>query len=65
MKRIIYIFASLILFLFALSGCYQHGPAATAGEKIDNAAENVKDAVTPAGPAEQAGEKIDKATGND
>jgi hypothetical protein len=44
--------------------CKEKGPAEKAGESIDNAAENVKDAVNPKGPGEKAGEKIDEATGN-
>lgn len=44
--------------------CKEKGPAEKAGESIDNAAENVKDAVNPKGPVEKAGEKIDDATGN-
>ena len=44
-----------------LVGCSEQGPAETAGEKIDEAVEDVKDAVDPAGPAEKVGEKIDDA----
>lgn len=48
----------------ALAACDDKGPAEKAGEKVDNAVENMKDAVNPKGPAEKAGEKIDDATGN-
>lgn len=34
-----------------------------AGEHIDDAVEDVKDAVDPKGPVEKAGEKVDKALG--
>jgi hypothetical protein len=45
------------------AGCEsEKGPAEKAGEKIDSAAKDAKDALSPpAGPAEKAGEKIDKA----
>jgi len=45
-----------------LGGC-QEGPAERAGEKIDNAARDVRDTVNPpSGPVEAAGRKIDDAT---
>ncbi len=52
------------LAFFALAGCSEKGPAEQAGEKVDQAVENVRDAVEDAGqqgPAEQMGEKVDKA----
>lgn len=39
----------------------EKGPAEKAGEQIDEAAENVKDAFKKDGPLEKAGEKIDEA----
>jgi len=56
---------SLCLFpLFAsVSSCREKGPAEKAGEGVDKAIENVKDAVDPKGPVEKAGEKVDKALG--
>ena len=39
----------------ALAGCGEKGPAEKAGEQIDKAAEQTKDA------AQQAGEKVEKA----
>ncbi|MFT3992496.1 MAG: hypothetical protein QM680_13930 [Luteolibacter sp.] len=54
----------LIPFMTALSSCKEKGPAESTGEKIDNAAEEIKDAVHPKGPAEKAGEKVDRALGN-
>lgn len=38
------------------------GPLEKAGEKIDNAVDNVSDAVDPKGPLEKAGRAIDRAT---
>ena len=38
------------------------GPAEKAGEKIDNAIDNVSDAIDPKGPMEKAGRAIDRAT---
>jgi len=47
------------------TGCEaQKGPAEKAGESIDKAGQNVKDAVDPPGPGEKAGRELDKATGN-
>ena len=37
----------LIMALFALAACNREGPAEKAGRSIDNAAKNVKEAVTP------------------
>jgi formylmethanofuran:tetrahydromethanopterin formyltransferase len=50
--------------LFFMTGC-QEGPAERAGERVDNAAREVRDTVNPPqGPVEAAGRKIDDATGN-
>ncbi len=46
-----------------VSSCKEKGPAERAGESMDKAVENVKDAVDPKGPVEKAGEKVDKALG--
>ena len=46
-----------------LAGCGEKGPAEQAGEKVDQAVEQAKDAIEDAGqqgPAEKAGEAIDK-----
>ena len=45
------------------AGCEsEKGPAEKAGEKIDNAAKDAKDTLSPpAGPAEKAGKEVDKA----
>jgi len=45
-------------------GCVQKGPAQRAGENIDRAVENMKDAVDPPGPAQKAGRSIDRAIDN-
>ena len=45
----------------AFSSCKKKGPAERAGEKLDDAIENVQDAVNPKGSAEKVGEKIDDA----
>ncbi|MDP3850921.1 MAG: hypothetical protein Q8Q59_10485 [Luteolibacter sp.] len=48
--------------LFAsVVSCREKGPAEKAGENVDEAIENVKDAVDPKGPIEKAGEKVDEA----
>lgn len=47
-----------------LAGCSEKGPAEEAGENIDQAVEQGKDAVEDAGqqgPAEEAGEEMDEA----
>jgi predicted small lipoprotein YifL len=46
--------------IIALAACKKKGPAEKTGEKMDEAIENVKDAVDPKGPAEKAGEKVDE-----
>jgi hypothetical protein len=58
----------LSLCLFPLVGsvvsCREKGPAEKTGEKIDEAADKIEDAVNPKGPVEKAGEKVDKALGH-
>jgi len=56
---------SLCLFplVATVSSCREKGPAEKAGENVDEAIENVKDAVNPKGPVEKAGEKVDDALG--
>ena len=51
---------TLLFAAFSLTGC-EKGPAEKAGESIDQAADKVKDAMTPDGPMEKAGEKVDHA----
>jgi hypothetical protein len=46
------------IFAITLGGCEREGPAERAGEKVDQAVEDLGKAE---GPAERAGEKADKA----
>lgn len=46
--------------LLAVSACKEDGPAERAGAAIDNATQQVKDAVNPPGPLEKAGRAVDK-----
>ena len=47
----------------SLVACERKGPAEKAGEKIDHAIEDARDAVDPPkGPIEKLGRKIDRAT---
>lgn len=63
--KITYLIAlCLIPCAVTLISCKEKGPAEKAGESVDKAVENVKDAIDPKGPVEKAGEKIDEATGN-
>ena len=53
-----------VIGLLPLVGCQQEGPAEQAGERVDNAAREVRDTINPpSGPVEAAGRKIDDATG--
>ena len=61
-RRIIAV--SLALPFAILVGCSEPGPAEKAGERVDDAVENVKDAVNPPGPAERAGREIDDTVDN-
>ena len=56
---------SLCLFplVASISSCKEKGPVEKAGENVDKAIENVKDAVDPKGPVEKAGEKVDEVLG--
>ncbi len=50
-----------VLFALPLVAC-DDGPAENAGERVDRAAEGVRDAVDPpSGPVERAGRAIDRA----
>lgn len=56
--------ATLVLgSVVTLAGCEQKGPAERAGENLDKAGQNIKDAVDPRGPAEKAGAAVDNAVG--
>ena len=63
MKIPILAILAVIPFLGFVSSCKEKGPAEKAGESIDEAIEDVKDAVDPKSPVEKAGEKIDEALG--
>jgi len=54
---------AIVPFLGFVTSCKEKGPAEKAGESIDKAFEDVKDAVDPKGPVEKAGEKVDEALG--
>lgn len=58
---IVVLAAVLSVGLPVCTGCREKGPVETAGEKVDEAVDNLKTAVDPQGPAERAGEKIDRA----
>lgn len=54
--------ALLLSLPLALSACNE-GPAERAGRNVDNAAQNLRDAVDPPrGPGERLGRSIDRAT---
>ena len=60
MNRIVIGVLSFVL-LGSLLACQPKGPAERAGENIDKAGQNVRDAVDPPqGPAEKAGRSIDR-----
>ena len=61
MKIPIIAVVSAIPFLGFVTSCEKEGPAETTGEKVDEAVENIQDAVDPKGPMEEAGEKVDEA----
>lgn len=45
-----------------ITGCEEpKGPAEKAGENVDKAVQDAKDAVNPPGPAEKAGRAVDNA----
>ena len=49
------------LLVATLGGCEREGPMERTGKKMDEAAENLSEAVKKEGPVEQAGKKVDKA----
>lgn len=55
------LFALLLALPFALVVGCSDGPAESAGESIDDAAQSVKDTFDPPGPAEKAGRNVDDA----
>jgi hypothetical protein len=60
--HLLWVFPLVLCGLLSLVGC-QQGPAERVGERVDNAAREVRDTVNPPrGPVEAAGRKIDDAT---
>lgn len=55
---------TLMSALALFAGCEQKGPAGDAGQSLDNAADDIGDALDPRGPAEKAGDAIDDTFGN-
>jgi hypothetical protein len=49
------------LLVATLGGCEREGPMERTGKKMDEAVENLGEAVKKEGPVEQAGKKVDKA----
>ncbi len=64
MKTILLLSLALLPAVTSISSCREKGPAEKAGEHVDKAVDDIKDAVNPKGPAEKAGEKVDKALGH-
>lgn len=62
MKKLL-ILSVCAISIVAFVSCKKKGPAEKAGEKMDEAIENVKDSINPKGPVEKVGEKIDDALG--
>ena len=54
------VFAITVLLSVILLGCEKEGPMERAGESVDKAVEETKDAVTRDGPMERAGERVDE-----
>jgi hypothetical protein len=54
----------LVGVLALVVGCETQGPAEQAGENLDNAANDVGDALDSGGPAEETGEALDNTLGN-
>jgi len=51
----------MALLTLGLASCHQEGPAERAGRNLDNAGQQVGDALNPPqGPAQSAGRKIDR-----
>ena len=57
--------ASALLVAVALVGCEDKGPGEKAGENLDKAGRNIKDAMSPPKTAgEKVGDAVDKGVGN-
>lgn len=55
-----YLYAMLAASALFLAGCQDKGPAQEAGEALDDAASEMRDALSGQGPAESAGETVDE-----
>lgn len=63
-RKMLGLFTGLVLgSVVTLAGCEEKGPAEKAGEKVDQAAKDTKNALDPRGPMEKAGGKVDQAIG--
>lgn len=65
LRKTLILMAIALPVMGALAACDDKGPAEKAGEKIDNAAQSMKDTIDPPGPAEDAGRKIDNTFDSD
>ncbi|MES2982133.1 MAG: hypothetical protein V4727_07455 [Verrucomicrobiota bacterium] len=63
MKKLLFLSLCAISIMAISTSCKKKGPAEKAGEKMDEAIEDVQDSVNPKGPVEKVGEKIDDAVG--
>lgn len=63
MKKLLILSLCSLSIIAVSTSCRKKGPAEKAGEKMDEAIENVQDSINPKGPVEKAGEKIDDALG--
>ncbi|WP_157136281.1 hypothetical protein [Teichococcus cervicalis] len=62
MRKILAAALPALLLALPLAACNE-GPAERAGRNVDNAAQNLRDAVDPPrGPGERLGRSIDRAT---
>jgi len=52
---------ALLASLLILNGCERQGPAEEAGARVDEAVQDMRDAVSEPGPAQEAGQAIDEA----
>lgn len=65
LRKTLILMAIALPVMGTLAACDDKGPAEKAGEKIDNAAQSMKDAIDPPGPAEDVGRSIDDAFDSD
>ncbi len=65
LRKTLILMAIALPVMGALAACDDKGPSEKAGEKIDNAAQSMKDTIDPPGPAEKAGRTIDDTFDSD